>query len=166
MYIGEACRTQVNRTLSHRFTTPALAEEHFNYFSEDDISESLIESISAMPDSASSRQPAYADDFEKILTKLDPAKQMQIISELFSLLVGQSLIPVPPPDFLELVILGMKRLHSNGRSNVIYLLAKAIGTMRPQGTDSLLPISRMPMGLLDYVVNFYTASSINKVYFT
>ncbi len=91
---------------------------------------------------------------------------MQIISELFSLLVGQSLIPVPPPDFLELVILGMKRLHSNGRSNVIYLLAKAIGTMRPQGTDSLLPNSRMPMGLLEYVVNFYTASSINKVYFT
>ncbi len=57
--------------------------------------------MSAMPDSASSRQPACDDNFEKIPTKLDPAKQMKIISELFSLLVGQSLIPVPPPDFLN-----------------------------------------------------------------
>jgi hypothetical protein len=57
----------------------------------------------------------------------------------------------------------MENLHRAGRSNVLYLLAKALGTTRPDGSDSLLPISRMPMGLLEYMVNFFTASSIQQV---
>ena len=48
---------------------------------------------------------------------------------------------------------------------LIYLLAKSLGTSRPDGSDSLLPVSRTPMGLLEYMVNFFTASSTNIVLF-
>ena len=87
-----------------------------------------------------------------------------MLSELFSLLVRQSSVPILLSNFLELVVKGMKRLHDGGRSNVIYLLAKALGTTRSNGSDSLLPVSRMSMGLLEYMVNFFTASSTNKVF--
>ena len=55
----------------------------------------------------------------------------------------------------------LKHCH---RSNVIYLLAKALGTMRPDQSDSLLPAKRMPMGLIEYSAKFFTASSTRQVY--
>ena len=46
---------------------------------------------------------------------------------------------------------------------MIYNLVKSLGTMRDDGLDSLLPAKRMPMGLIEYAVAFYAASSIQKV---
>ena len=54
----------------------------------------------------------------------------------------------------------MRHLGEAGRSNIIYSLAKAVG---PGGCDSLLPTKNMPMGLVEYAVNFFIASSIQKV---
>ena len=72
-------------------------------------------------------------------------------------------IQVPPSDFIHLGIQGMDRLHKADRMNVIYLIAKALGTARPDGSDSLLPTSRMPMGLIEHIANFFTATSVQQV---
>ena len=53
-----------------------------------------------------------------------------------------------------------------GRSNVVYGLAKAIGTERADKSNSRLPAKRMPMGLLEHIVNFYNADSYTKVKFS
>ena len=42
-------------------------------------------------------------------------------------------------------------------------MVKAVETMRSDGSDLLLPAERMPMGLIEYAVNFFTASSVQKV---
>ena len=55
-------------------------------------------------------------------------------------------------DFLFLAASGMQNLCNAGRSNSIYLLAKALGTMRKDSSDSLLPV----MGLIEYIVSFFT----------
>ena len=47
----------------------------------------------------------------------------------------------------------MKNLQVAGRSNVIYLLAKAVGTRRADDADTLLPVRRMPMGLIEYTTS-------------
>ena len=47
--------------------------------------------------------------------------------------------------------------------NVVYDLAKVIGTMRPDKTDSLMPAKRMPMGLVEYLVQFFSAKTLTKV---
>ena len=70
-----------------------------------------------------------------------------------------------PDDFLNVVVKGVGHLKRTGRSNVVYLLAKALGTMRADGSDSLLPAKRMPMGLIEHIVNFFTVDAINKVCF-
>ena len=59
-------------------------------------------------------------------------------------------------DFLELLSLAMARLQAADRSNVVYNLAKGIGTGR-------FPLERMPMGLVEYTVNFFIAESVNAV---
>ena len=35
--------------------------------------------------------------------------------------------------------------------------------MRTDGTDSLLPVRRMPMGLMEYAVNFFVSEEMNRV---
>jgi len=59
-----------------------------------------------------------------------------------------------PSDFLELAVVGMKYLQDCNHTNVIYRFAKVIGTMRDDKSDSLLPVKRMPIGLIEYSVNF------------
>ena len=73
-------------------------------------------------------------------------------------------IRCPPSDFLELVVRAMLHLQHNACSNVFYLLVKALGTMRPDQSDSLLPVKGMPMGLVEYIVQFFTASSTQQVH--
>ena len=66
-------------------------------------------------------------------------------------------------DFLQLVFSAMQHLKKNGRSNLVYQLCKCVGTMRSDGSDSLLPVKRMPTGLIEYVLNFYSAQTVTKV---
>ena len=42
-------------------------------------------------------------------------------------------------------------------------LAKAAGTLRDDGSDALLPLKRLPTGLIEHSLNFFTASSIAQV---
>ena len=57
---------------------------------------------------------------------------------------------------------GMDHLQACCHSNVIYLLAKSLGTLRPGRSDSLLPAKRMPMGLIEYCVNFSMLHQYNR----
>ena len=66
-------------------------------------------------------------------------------------------------DFLELVVKASKHILQCGRANVVYGVARAIGLVRPDGSDSRLPAKRMPMGLLEHMVNFYNADSYPQV---
>ena len=61
-----------------------------------------------------------------------------------------------PNDFLTLSLKGMKHLSETKRMNVLYELARGLGIMRPDGTDS--STSRMPMGMLQFMVGFFNAS--------
>ena len=58
---------------------------------------------------------------------------------------------------------GMQHLHSNHKRNVLAEAAQTFGVLRPDGSDSLFPTSRMPFGMLDYTISFFNASSRNEV---
>ena len=57
----------------------------------------------------------------------------------------------------------MKHLQSNGRCSVVYGLSKTVGTLREDGSDSLLPSKRVIMGLIDYSINFFNSDSGGNV---
>ena len=64
---------------------------------------------------------------------------------------------------LKLSASAMSRLSKTGLSNVIYTLAKGVGTKRSDGSDSCFPSKRMTMGLVEYAANFFAAPEINTV---
>ena len=68
-----------------------------------------------------------------------------------------------PNDFIELAVKAMIHLKENHRSNVLYNLVKGLGVMRQDKSDTRFPMKVMPMGLLEYMVNFYTAEEMRKV---
>lgn len=78
---------------------------------------------------------------------------MRIISSLFQQFALTKYVHIPA-DFLQLSLIAVKHLNQCGRSNVVYGVAKAIGAMQPDRSDSRLPSRRMLMGLLEYMVNF------------
>lgn len=118
--------------------------------------------IDLYPQAVTSAQVTSA--CHQALSFLQPRQQVEVFSSLFSHYQRQHCNIRVPEGFLELAIRGMQHLHGSGRSNVIYAMAKAVGTMRRDNSDSLLPVKRMPMGLVEYIVNFFTSSSIQKVY--
>lgn len=119
-------------------------------------------SIQGAPARDLSAEDAYSQ-CAAALNSLLPPQQLSVLSQLFVDYIHLHACSRVPEDFLNVTVEGIRHLSRNGRSNVIYLLAKALGTMRSDGLDSLLPTKRMPMGLIEHIVNFFTVDAINKV---
>ncbi len=68
-----------------------------------------------------------------------------------------------PVDFLTYASSAMVRLKKYKRSNVVYNLARIVGEQRADVGESRLPISRMPMGMIEYITNFFAADDLNEV---
>ena len=57
----------------------------------------------------------------------------------------------------------MKTLHENGKQNIIYHLARGLGTQRADGSGPRLPIDRMPFGLLSYNIQYFSSDTVNNL---
>lgn len=102
---------------------------------------------------------------QRALAPFQPNEQLDILSHLFSeVAYGTLNEPKVPTDFLRLAVDAMHNLRTSGWSNTVYLLAKALGTMRTDHSDTLLPVKRMPMGLIEYAVTFFSATSVQQVH--
>ena len=99
----------------------------------------------------------------QFLSKLAFDDQLSFLSKMYSAVCKSAGFVEIPIDFLKLAADGMKHLRDCDRTNVIYHFARVVGTMRNDKSDSLLPARRMPMGLIEYSINFFNAEHINQV---
>ena len=88
-------------------------------------------------------------------TRTDQIKTVRIWQNLYEVTVH--------PSFLSWCVHGMQHLVRNGKENVIEGLARGFAEMRPNGSDSRLPVKRMPFGLISYCVDFFNARSKKQV---
>ena len=59
--------------------------------------------------------------------------------------------------------MGIHVLIKSGKDNILYYLAKGLGTPRADESGPCLPIDRMPFGLLSYNICYFALDSVNKV---
>ena len=137
---GSACRNKVLNFLRKRYKSPA------DYFPSEGVVDS--EAAGAGMNIVPELQPS----------SIVSLRQLTTISDLYKSYVTSNSSVTLPDDFLKLALSAMEHLESCGRSNVLYNLAKALGTTREDGTDSLLPAKRMPMGLIEHCVNFFCST--------
>ena len=89
--------------------------------------------------------------------------QLNVLSKLFSVYASTKINLFVPDDCIILAAKAMVQLESSNQSNVIYNLAKTIGTIREDKSDSRLSTKQMPMGLIEYIANLFAADTVQSV---
>ena len=93
--------------------------------------------------------------FKAQFQALTPNDQLNTMSELLCKHAATYYEVTMPEDFLLLSLKSMQHLESFGKVNVLHELAKGLGTSRPHSSEPLFPISRMPFGMLQFMVTFF-----------
>jgi len=179
--VAKACRSVIIRRLIKKYKTPKEAGRA--YFGELEFCADPVDSENPPhPGSSSTTErldpnsehrsqvtetaPSDASElagFQHLLNQLPEDVQLDFLSRLFSTVVkSRSQISVPD-DFLVLAANGMTHLQRCGRNNVLYQLAKGLGMMREDKSDSRFPTKRMPMGLLEYATDFFASDNLQSV---
>ena len=98
-----------------------------------------------------------------MFNRLPAESQLTLLSDLFSSYLTNVYSLTVPKDFLCNAANAMLRLSDGGRTNVLYNLAKSIGTLRADKKDSRFPVKRMPMGLVEYIAQFFAVDNLQQV---
>ena len=65
--------------------------------------------------------------------------------------------------FLQLSLDAMKRLEDNNKVNLALKFCQGLALDTPDKTGPLIPIHRMPFGLLQYCIEFFTSTNVMQV---
>ena len=163
-------------TLKKTFKTPVQAEESFRQQSPLSPSEVNVESSPPMTTEASTQctvatvmsmtqTDSTLCNYASSQTDISiPSKEdsLLMLSEMFTQLMAERGVVVPT-DFLLKCAVWMEHCAVASRSNVLYNLAKGLGTLRNDGSESLFPCKRMPMGLVEFVCSFFASENRNQV---
>ena len=95
-----------------------------------------------------------------MFSKLPVDMHLRTLSRLFSSYLSATSSVSVPEDFLCLAAAAMVNLHNGGRS---YNLAKGIGTQRQDKSETRFPIKQMPMGLIEYVTQFFAVDNLQQI---
>ncbi|XP_066270847.1 uncharacterized protein [Branchiostoma lanceolatum] len=68
-----------------------------------------------------------------------------------------------PTDFASLSTDAMIRLQTMGKPNSMYKFAQCIARNRPGSQEPLMPLTRMPFGLIQYQIDFYTCTNVQQI---
>ena len=66
-------------------------------------------------------------------------------------------------NFPHLSLKSMKTLQDLGKTNTIYNLSKVVGELRPDGSGTLIPLKRMPFGMVQYIIDFFASTNVMQV---
>ena len=174
------------RLLNHikvKFKTLEAAEEHYkltlsNYLEEMDHSigseiRTPIKVVDKVTQTVSVEESGVlvtdADvggpiNLTSVIACLDSAELIKFANSAFLELAVKNGINSNPANFAELSVQAMKRLQEKGKSNLMYKFAVCIASNRPGSNDSLFPLERMPFGMVEYQIEFFSATNIMQVY--
>ena len=57
----------------------------------------------------------------------------------------------------------MKRLEDNSKPNLVLKFCQGLARDRPNNAGQLIPIHRMPFGLIQYCIEFFTCTNVMQV---
>ena len=102
---------------------------------------------------------------ESFIASLDNEELIQLANQAFLELAVKSGINSNPANFAELAVESMRYLQVNGKNNLLYKFAFCLATKRPGSEESLFPLHRMPFGMVEYQIEFFSATNIMQVCF-
>ena len=88
---------------------------------------------------------------------------LTLTNQLWQVLFKAVGINTNPTDFIVLSLNTMSLLEQANKSNIVYKLVRCLATKRPGSEDPLLPLDRMPFGLIQYQIDFFNSTHISQV---
>lgn len=164
--LGSACRSRVVCYLQKLYSSPEEAEKDLMIATSSgqdgdparvNTTTQGIQHGEAPSISVCRSKTSCMEWFQQLSAK----DQIEFITSLYQYYASVCYPGLPVPStFLELSLKAMAQLQKSGRSNIMFGLANGLGVLRGDCSDSLIPTSRMPMGLLEHLVNFYQSSKV------
>ena len=110
------------------------------------------------PQAVPGRAPASYLNFSTI-SSIEESKLSELANLAFLELATRHGIDTNPADFATLAVKGMKTLKNHNKGNLIYKFAMCIAKTR----QSLFPLDRMQFGLVEFQIEFFSATNIMGV---
>ena len=103
---------------------------------------------------------AWIEIIECLYQQLPYQEKMVLLDKQFVDVAIAEGIDTNPADFASISLGAMKVLQENGKPNLIYKWSKCVF-----GEDgkSLIPLHRMPFGLIQYQMEFFTSTNVMQV---
>ncbi len=99
-----------------------------------------------------------------IATNSHMDEMMTFMDEAFLTLAMSNGLCSNPKYFVSNSIKAMKRLSSNDKPNLVYKFSQMLNLQKAANPmEPVIQLDRMPFGLLEYVIQFFTAININQV---
>ena len=105
----------------------------------------------------------FSVDFADVISSLDEAQLTELANLSFLELALKSGIDSNPADFASLSVSAMKKLQVQKKNNLVYKFAFCIAKNRPGSDETLFPMDRMPFGLVEYQIEFFSATNVMQV---
>lgn len=101
--------------------------------------------------------------FLEALSSLDEEKLEFVANASFLKFALKGGINTNPGNFATLSVKAMKVLQEHGKNNLLFKFGYCIATTRPGSEEPLFPINRMPFGLVEYQIEFFSSTNIAQV---
>ena len=101
--------------------------------------------------------------FVKFFIEEQEINALGIIEELYSWLATKMEIPAPLLGFVHLSLEAMRRLEVHEKPNLVLKFCQCLANDRPDKSGPLMPMHRMPFGLVQYCIEFFTCTNVMQV---
>ncbi|XP_063448946.1 uncharacterized protein LOC134728306 isoform X2 [Mytilus trossulus] len=95
--------------------------------------------------------------------RLSIETKKQFLDQMFESVAEEEGLKVGTANFTSLSLRAMKTLKENSKPNVVTDFVKCLGTKRPNSQEPLMPVTRMPFGLIQHQIQFFCASDIRQI---
>lgn len=95
--------------------------------------------------------------------RLSTETKKQFLDQMFQSVAEEEGLKIGTANFTSLSLRAMKTLKENSKPNVVKDFVKCLGTKRPNSQEPLMPVTRMPFGLIQHQIQFFCASDIRQV---
>ena len=129
------------------------------------ISDLVVEGLASLGHGR--RGDSFVSAITDILFNLFEQKEfvdvIAILDKLYLWVACKKGITSNPRSFIQLSLEAMKRLEDNNKVNLVFKFCQGLAQDRPDKSGPLIPIHRMPFGLLQHCIEFFTCTSVMQV---
>ena len=144
--------------------SPALLGK-MKSLSPNQIGDLIIEGLASWGGgrSGSSFVTDVSDVLVAFFEKLEYADVLGILDKLYTWAALKIGISSNLQTFVQLSMDAMKRLEENSKPNLVLKFCQGLAMDRPNNAGPLIPIHRMPFGLIQYCIEFFTCTNVMQV---